>query len=224
MHLLPTGHFVRCQDVSPHVWTFRPLGNLPIDVLPHGLGAKHPQTLRPKNVSPHANLGIITIRCNFVGDRLVSLLKKNMCLCALHDVKHIGTRFSWLTIFLWEGCYSLPHLSIFITPNAYSPENSKHEVEQHRTYHAKHYTIILILSALRKLKQLRQMDSYFWSASVDKLVLSWSTFTATLLWTFRPMFMGWNVYGCVVYGAKCLWWGGAKRPWSELSMGWKVYS
>jgi len=63
------------------------------------------------------------------------------------------------------------------------------------------------------LKQLRQTDSYFWSASIDKLVLSWPTFTATPPWTFDPTFMERNVYG-----ANRLW---ANCPWGEMSSVWR---
>ena len=101
----------------------------------------------------------------------------------------------------------------------------------YQTVCSKRYTIILILSALRKLKQLRQTDSYFWSASrpIDKLVLPW------------PLA---NVYGNAtvdvsphVHGAKRLWtnslWGemsmgrnvhGANRPWGEKSINQKMIS
>ena len=49
----------------------------------------------------------------------------------------------------------------------------------------------------------------------NSVVLSWLTFTATLLWTLRSTFMGRNVYG-----ASRLW---ANRPWDEMSSDIAVY-
>jgi len=39
-----------------------------MDVSPNGRGAKPPWTLRPEKVSHHTNLGVIPVRCNFVGE------------------------------------------------------------------------------------------------------------------------------------------------------------
>jgi len=105
--------------------------------------------------------------------------------------------------------------------------NSEHEIQQHRTTR-QHYTIILIFSALRKLKQLRQTNNYFWSASIDKLVLSWPKSSATLHGGCFNHVHGAKCLGQITHAAKCLVRGktsvdvsphfqGANHLWGEMS-------
>ena len=80
------------MDVSAHVWTFRLMGDSPIDVdSPHRRNVYRPfapKTFRLTRIL----IGVIPVTY-LLGEEDNSVHRKeNMCLCALHDEMHISFR------------------------------------------------------------------------------------------------------------------------------------
>jgi len=79
----PHGRFAPCMDISPH-------GRFATDVSPHGRGATRPYTI-PKTFHLAQTLALFPSDAIFYDRKTtVSLTKKNMCLCPLHDSMHVS--------------------------------------------------------------------------------------------------------------------------------------